>query len=78
MGFKAVKLNAVLVVDENVLFLCNSKVRLVVEEPEGELSLGCNVDEAAQYLRDVPTCLLQLELRVQCSRLPVKSCDVTR
>ena len=78
VGFEAVKLDAVLVVDEHVLLLCDGKVRLVVKEPGNKLSLGCDADEAAQYLRDVPTCLLQLELRVKRSSLPVKSCDVSQ
>lgn len=58
VGLEAVELNAILVIDEDVFFLRNGEVRLVVEESGHNVITGIMVDGLMQYLRDVPTCLL--------------------
>lgn len=66
--------NTIAIINEHIFMLRNCKVRLVVEKStSGELTEFVETDF---YLRDVPAGFSQLKFRMQCSRLPVKSCDM--
>jgi hypothetical protein len=80
VGLEAVELNAISVVDEDILLLGNGKVRLVMEKTkDGDCGKLMGMGrQRVQYLRNVPACLLKLKLSVQSACLPVKSGNMTR
>lgn len=74
MRFEAMQLDTISVIDIDILLLCNSKMRLIVEEPaRTRVSRDAKKTYGARDVRDIPARFLQMKLGVQCARLPIKS-----